>query len=45
VFSFLAPWFGVAFGVIFVSEPLSAAFLAAALLAGAEIVLVNRPAK
>jgi len=43
VFSFLTPLFGVAFGVIFLSEPLSAAFLGAALLVGAGIVLVNRP--
>jgi drug/metabolite transporter (DMT)-like permease len=45
VFSFLTPLFGVAFGVIFLSEPLSAAFIGAALLVGAGIVLVNRPAK
>jgi drug/metabolite transporter (DMT)-like permease len=45
VFSFLTPLFGVAFGVIFLSEPLSATFLAAALLVGAGIVLVNRPTK
>jgi drug/metabolite transporter (DMT)-like permease len=45
VFSFLTPLFGVAFGVIFLSEPLSAAFLGAALLVGAGIALVNRPAK
>lgn len=45
VFSFLTPLFGVAFGVIFLSEPLSAVFLGAALLVGAGIVLVNRPAK
>ena len=45
VFSFLTPMFGVAFGVIFLSEPLSAAFVGAALLVGAGIVLVNRPAK
>ena len=45
VFSFLTPLFGVAFGVMFLSEPLSAAFLAAALLVGAGIVLVNRPTK
>jgi drug/metabolite transporter (DMT)-like permease len=45
VFSFLTPLFGVAFGVIFLSERLSAAFLGAALLVGAGIVLVNRPAK
>jgi len=45
VFSFLTPLFGVAFGVIFLSEPLSAAFVGAALLVGAGIVLVNRPTK
>jgi drug/metabolite transporter (DMT)-like permease len=45
VFSFLTPLFGVAFGVILLAEPLSAAFLAATLLVGAGIVLVNRPAK
>ena len=45
VFSFLTPLFGVAFGVMFLSEPLSAAFIAAALLVGAGIVLVNRPTK
>jgi drug/metabolite transporter (DMT)-like permease len=45
VFSFLTPLFGVAFGVIFLSEPLSAAFIGAALLVGAGIVLVNRPTK
>lgn len=43
VFSFLTPLFGVAFGVIFLSEPLSAAFIGAALLVGAGIALVNRP--
>jgi len=45
VFSFLTPLFGVAFGVIFLSEPLSAVFIGAALLVGAGIVLVNRPTK
>ena len=45
VFSFLTPLFGVAFGVIFLSEPLSGAFLGAALLVGGGIVLVNRPTK
>ncbi len=45
VFSFLTPLFGVALGVILLSEPLSAVFLAAALLVGAGIALVNRPAK
>ncbi len=45
VFSFLTPLFGVAFGVMFLSEPLSPTFLGAALLVGAGIVLVNRPTK
>ncbi len=45
VFSFLTPLFGVAFGVIFLSEPLSASFLSAALMVGAGIVLVNRTTK
>ena len=45
VFSFLAPLFGVAFGVILLGEPLSAAFMGAALLVGAGIVLVNRRTK
>ena len=45
VFSFLTPLFGVAFGAIFLAESLSAVFLAAALLVGAGIALVNRPAK
>ena len=45
VFSFLTPLFGVAFGVILLAEPFSAAFLGAALLVGAGIVLVNRPTK
>jgi drug/metabolite transporter (DMT)-like permease len=44
VFSFLTPMFGVAFGVILLSEPVSAVFLAAALLVGSGIALVNRPA-
>ena len=45
VFSFLTPMFGVAFGVLLLSEPLSAAFVGAALLVAAGIVLVNRPTK
>jgi drug/metabolite transporter (DMT)-like permease len=45
VFSFLTPLFGVAFGVIFLSETLSATFVGAALLVGTGIVLVNRPGK
>ena len=43
VFSFLTPLFGVAFGVIFLGESVSAAFLVAALLVGAGIALVNFP--
>jgi drug/metabolite transporter (DMT)-like permease len=43
VFSFLTPLFGVMFGVVLLSEPLSAAFLGAALLVGAGIALVNLP--
>src|SRR5512133_2089358 len=43
--SSLTPLFGVFFGVILLSEPVSTAFLAAALLVGAGIVLVNRPTK
>ena len=44
VFSFLTPLFGVAFGVVFLGEPLTTAFtLAAACVAGG-IVLVNLPA-
>ncbi len=45
VFSFLTPLFGVGFGVVLLSEPLSTAFIGAALLVGAGIVLVNRPTK
>jgi drug/metabolite transporter (DMT)-like permease len=41
VFSFLAPMFGVLFGVAFLSEPLTPFFAGAALLVGAGIVLVN----
>jgi drug/metabolite transporter (DMT)-like permease len=41
VFSFLAPLFGVAFGVILLGERLSAAFAVAALMVGAGIGLVN----
>ena len=45
VFSFLTPLFGVAFGVLILAEPLSSAFLGAALMVGAGIVLVNQPSK
>jgi drug/metabolite transporter (DMT)-like permease len=41
VFSFLTPMFGVLFGVVFLSEPLSVAFVLAALLVAAGIVLVS----
>jgi drug/metabolite transporter (DMT)-like permease len=41
VFSFLAPLFGVFFGWVILDDPLSPAFLAAALLVGAGIALVN----
>ena len=41
VFSFLAPMFGVLFGVWLLGEPLGPAFAAAAALVGAGIVLVN----
>jgi len=41
VFSFLAPLFGVFFGVLILGEPLSARFVLAALLVGAGIALVN----
>jgi len=42
VFSFLAPLFGVLFGVAILGEPLTPSFAGAALLVGAGIVLVNR---
>jgi drug/metabolite transporter (DMT)-like permease len=41
VLSFLAPMFGVIFGVLFLGEPLTGSFAVAALLVGAGIVLVN----
>jgi len=41
VFSFLAPLFGVAFGVLILGERLSASFGVAAVLVGAGIALVN----
>lgn len=43
VFSFLAPLFGVAFGILLLGDQVSPAFLAAALLVGAGIALVNLP--
>jgi len=42
VFAFLTPLFGVVFGVLVLSEPLSPAFLGAVALVGAGIYLVNR---
>lgn len=42
VFSFMTPLFGVLAGVLILGEPLTPAFVGAALLAGAGIVLVNR---
>jgi len=42
IFSFLTPLFGVLFGVLILSEPLTPSFVGAALLVGAGIVLVNR---
>jgi drug/metabolite transporter (DMT)-like permease len=41
VFSFLAPLFGVIFGVWLLDEPLTPSFAGAALLVGSGIVLVN----
>ena len=41
VFSFLTPIFGVLAGVLLLGEPLTPAFLLAALLVGAGLVLVN----
>ena len=45
VFSFLTPLFGVSFGVLFLGETVSGAFVAAALLVGAGIALVNLPGR
>ena len=42
VFSFLTPLFGVLFGVVLLGEPITPAFIAAALLVGSGIALVNR---
>jgi len=41
VFSFAAPLFGVAFGALILGDPLSPAFVGAAVLVGAGIALVN----
>jgi drug/metabolite transporter (DMT)-like permease len=43
VFSFLTPLFGVAAGVVVLGEPVTVAFIGAALLVGLGIVLVNAP--
>jgi len=43
VFSFLTPLFGVGFGVVLLGDHVSAAFIAAALLVGTGIALVNLP--
>lgn len=43
VFAFLTPLFGVAAGVLLLGEPMTAAFLGAAVLVGAGILLVNNP--
>jgi drug/metabolite transporter (DMT)-like permease len=43
VFSFLTPLVGVAAGVLILNEPITPAFVGAALLVGAGIVLVNKP--
>ncbi len=45
VFSFLTPLFGVAFGVLFLGDPLTPSFLFAAGCVAAGILLVNLPAK
>ncbi len=45
VFSFLTPLFGVAFGVWVLGDQVSTAFIAAALLVGTGIALVNLPAR
>jgi drug/metabolite transporter (DMT)-like permease len=45
VFTFLTPLFGIAFGVIFLGDRLSPAFVVAALLVVAGIVLVNLPGR
>jgi drug/metabolite transporter (DMT)-like permease len=45
VLTFMSPLFGVAAGVVFLGEGLTPAFVAAALLVAAGIVLVNLPGK
>ena len=44
VFTFMTPLFGVAFGAVLLAEPLTPAFLVAALAVAGGIVLVNLPA-
>ena len=41
VFSFMTPLFGVAFGMLFLADPVTPAFIGAAVLVGAGIALVN----
>jgi drug/metabolite transporter (DMT)-like permease len=41
----MTPLFGVAFGAVLLGEPVSAAFLVAALAVAGGIVLVNLPAR
>lgn len=45
VFTFLTPLFGVAAGALLLHEPVTGAFLGAALLVGAGIFLVNYPGR
>jgi drug/metabolite transporter (DMT)-like permease len=44
-FTFMSPLFGVAFGAALLAEPVSPAFIAAALAVAGGIVLVNLPAR
>jgi drug/metabolite transporter (DMT)-like permease len=44
-FTFMSPLFGVVFGAVLLAEPLTPAFLAAALAVAGGIVLVNLPAR
>lgn len=44
VFSFLTPLFGVASGALILGEPITPLFLVSAILVGAGLYLVNRPA-
>jgi drug/metabolite transporter (DMT)-like permease len=45
VFTFLTPLFGVLFGVVLLGERITSAFIAAAVLVAAGIVLVNLPGR